>query len=356
MSRYSVLNDKIDDIEQFRRDVIDALRYAGIDVSTNAHLSELPNKIIKLGGVDPSGLFPANMSSIGYDSVDSYRASYRFMSMKLRNQDYECLDISTMVDKINEELEYSIEKYNAWPSTFTGEVDNRPSHYFDGWNHSFPPKFDTSTCEDFSYMFANTGEASRNRPGGNLCYIPTYNTTACTNPTGMFHAGGGNIHELPEFNFIDCTTFEDFAGGLGLPDVYLYLPYNVGFKPLTSMWCMLGYMGQGHNEFWSPCKGAIIKYPLNVPNIDNVGGMWQPGVPPTLISIDAFSGYNRNLELQYSPDLSYNSVKNLEATIGTGTLQGNQQSITFHSTVYNKLDASDIAAFENKGWKVVKSN
>lgn len=377
MSYYDNIHVQISELETIRTEIISALNYVGVITPANATYDELPDYVMKIGGVNTTN-WPVDMSSIGYSTEDSRRACYRYMCYKIDNDngDIGFFNIDNLKGLINDEIQLSLQKLSQW----SGDAEN----FFDGWSGKFPPMLNTSNCTNFQGFLTNTS----------CVHYPLYDTSNATHIHGMFHRSN-TPHEIPEFDFRNATTFE-FGYGGSFWNTYIFSPKNIGVTPPTSYYTMLGMLAAGCNDWWwRPIDGGAIitnKPVVDIRNLDGGGYDWRANffeTAPNILACEGFENYRYSLDLGSttscgSPEdlyskvrISHNSFYNIinglkDVTtevvegseeypnhLGRGRLLETSQERTGHPQIrinywyWNlKVSAADKEMIYSKGWDV----
>lgn len=356
---------KIADVEAFRIEMISALNYVGVQCSITTSIHDLPDLIMKIGGVNTSN-WPVDMSSINYNSTDSRIACYRYIghcfdaNQGLVPNYKQILNFNSLVSRIvNVELPKSRNKIAEWNVKTTVQKSNTTGFFY-VWEGAFVPKIDTSGATTFQEWF---------RGAGNVVYIPVLNTI---NVTNMLYAyrDCGSVRELPEFDCRNVMNIEQDNGANG-GSAYIFGMKNIGYDPSTqlphtmnSVYQLISYMGisvynNGNITWWAPCSGTIFKYPMYFDKVQRntkaAGGITN-GQQFNVLSMDAIYGYDKNLELINTP-ISANSIENIIDSIRD--LSDNPEdvdwvpSFNISSSLYNdsnRWSSSYKQAILDKGW------
>jgi len=356
---------KIADVEAFRIEMISALNYVGVQCSYNTSIHDLPNLIMKIGGVNTTG-WPVNMSSINYNTSDSKAACYRYVEQCFATgqglvPNYkEILNFNSLVNRItNVELAKSRAKLSEWNNKTTQQKNNTTG-MFKEWSGAFVPKIDTTEATTFQEWFRGTG---------NIVYIPLLNTI---NVTNMLYAyrDCASIRELPEFDCRNVVNIEQDSGSNGAC-TYIFGMKNIGHDPSTntthtmnSIYQLISFMGtsvyeNGNISWWAPCSGTIFKYPIYLYRVQRntkASGGITNGQQFNVLSMDAIYEYDKNLDIVNAP-ISANSLENIIDSIRD--LSDNPEdvdwvpSFNISSSLYNdsnRWSSTYKQAILDKGW------
>lgn len=235
MSYYDAVHAQISELENIRKEIISALNEVGVTTPANTTYDELPNYVMKIGGVDTTG-WPIDMSSIGYTAEDSRRACYRYICKMIdESPDKGFLNFENLKRDIQKEIELSKEKIYDWNALLD---KTNASNFFDYWPGKFPPMLDTSNVTVFDGFFMHTS----------CVHYPLYDTSNATSTAAMFH-NSNTPHEIPEFDFRNSDNFE-FGYGGSFWNTYIFSPKNIGVTPPISYYTMLGMLAAGSNGWW----------------------------------------------------------------------------------------------------------
>lgn len=352
MSYYDEIHNQISKLERVRKEIISALNDVGVYTPANTTYDDLPDYVMKIGGVDTTN-WPVDMSSIGYTAEDSRRASYRYICDRIdKSNDTGFLNIDNLKNLIGEELQLSRQKLSQW----AGNANN----FFDNWPGKFPPMLDTSNCTNFEGFLSHTA----------CVHYPLYDTSNAVKTGAMFH-WSETPHEIPEFDFGKATNFE-FGYGGSFASTYIFSPKNIGKTPPESYYCMLGMLGMfcpGH--WWSPIgfrydsdeatlyTGAIITNMINFNpyNVDDPMRGYMFEFPPTMIACEGFKNLSSDIDLSSSTNAGDPSQLNKYVMLSLNSFRNiinNMRDITadLHNVAFRRVTIYPKQNYSNGNIKV----